>query len=498
MKHYFVQKGGMVFNYKSKEDFKILYDEIFKKDVYHVNLNSDSPVIIDCGSNIGVSVLYFKKKYPNANIIAFEPFEDCYNLLKKNISDNKLTNVKAYKLALGDKVRKVDFFYEKSGSTLGNTADHRWGERVGYEKACVQQVKLSDYIKNKQIDLLKLDVEGKERAVLNDIKKYLKNISSVVMEFHELSGAKKNNTELKWIIKLLIKNGFIVNVREENLVELLKNNNKFQEWLKKYSPKIHIISATKNNSNIKKIEELNRLAWEKNADRFIASEALPSLFPYDNGEYIHLLGDVNSKKILELGCGSGHSMKYLIERGASFVEGVDFSKKQIQIAKKINKEALKKNLAKLRCESLDVDLKTKNFDIVLSVYGFGWSQNPKESLRYIYKYLKPGGFFLWSWDHPLCSITDIKNGRLVISEKYHGLKLLKLDLFGEPVFQYVGSISWWMSAIKETGFIIDSFIEVGYSEINNMGLGDHGGFYGDKKISKIPSSMIWLLRKPKV
>jgi hypothetical protein len=49
------------------------YQEIFEEECYSFNASSSYPFIIDCGSNIGLSIIYFKRQYPNARIIGFEP-----------------------------------------------------------------------------------------------------------------------------------------------------------------------------------------------------------------------------------------------------------------------------------------------------------------------------------------------------------------------------------------------------------------------------------------
>jgi FkbM family methyltransferase len=43
------------------------------------------PVIIDCGGNIGLSVLYFKYLFPNSVITVFEPSPPVFEILKENI-----------------------------------------------------------------------------------------------------------------------------------------------------------------------------------------------------------------------------------------------------------------------------------------------------------------------------------------------------------------------------------------------------------------------------
>lgn len=59
--------------------------EIFLKRVYEVELSAPAPFIIDCGSNIGLSVLYFKGQYADAEIVAFEPDARAFAKLQANI-----------------------------------------------------------------------------------------------------------------------------------------------------------------------------------------------------------------------------------------------------------------------------------------------------------------------------------------------------------------------------------------------------------------------------
>ena len=74
-----------VFDYRS---FAMLFLEVFMKEDYKVKLDREDPNIIDCGSNIGMSILYFKKEYPNAKIWGFEPLPENYNILEENIKQN--------------------------------------------------------------------------------------------------------------------------------------------------------------------------------------------------------------------------------------------------------------------------------------------------------------------------------------------------------------------------------------------------------------------------
>src|SRR3954465_8757227 len=80
--------------YVDSASFRFMYDELFKKEIFSFKAQTDKPYIIDGGANIGLSVIYFKKLYPGAEIVAFEPDRKVYNILEYNINALNLKNVK--------------------------------------------------------------------------------------------------------------------------------------------------------------------------------------------------------------------------------------------------------------------------------------------------------------------------------------------------------------------------------------------------------------------
>ena len=54
------------------------FREVFIKFDYFFKTNIKQPFIVDCGSNIGLSILFFKMIYPHCRIIAFEPDEEAF------------------------------------------------------------------------------------------------------------------------------------------------------------------------------------------------------------------------------------------------------------------------------------------------------------------------------------------------------------------------------------------------------------------------------------
>jgi len=83
-----------------------------------------------------------------------------------------------------------------------------------------------------------------------------------------------------------------------------------------------------------RIPSTNRNAWTHVAPLFCACTALPEYGPLAPTEdELHVLGELEGVRVLELGCGSGHSLRYLADRGASEVWGVDLSPVQLDYAR---------------------------------------------------------------------------------------------------------------------------------------------------------------------
>src|SRR4051812_47861952 len=79
-----------------------LFEEIFIYEVYKFSCSNRLPFIIDCGSNIGMSILYFKLIFPSSKIIGFEPHAATFGLLQHNINANNVQDVSLFNCALSD------------------------------------------------------------------------------------------------------------------------------------------------------------------------------------------------------------------------------------------------------------------------------------------------------------------------------------------------------------------------------------------------------------
>lgn len=179
------------------------YEEIFLSNVYDFHSDKANPLILDCGSNIGLSVLYFKWKYPNARIMAFEPDPKLFKLLEANISSFEARDVELVNAAIWTKEMK-----------LGFEGDHNFSGRIkdtGNANLEVDAVELKPYLKN-DIDFLKIDIEGAETAVLNACKADLGKVKKLFFEYHSFPGEGQSLGELLTIVKNA---GFRYSIKEE-------------------------------------------------------------------------------------------------------------------------------------------------------------------------------------------------------------------------------------------------------------------------------------------
>lgn len=135
---------------------------------------------------------------------------------------------------------------------------------------------------------------------------------------------------------------------------------------------------------------LNKKCWETVAPYFFQVDCLPKYGPYTASEdEIRLFDSIRKKKVLDIGCGSGHSLQYMAEQGAEELWGLDLSSTQIEIANK----TLKDWNPKLVCGAMEEegDIPKGYFDIVYSIYALGWTSDLRKTLELIYSYVKPGG-----------------------------------------------------------------------------------------------------------
>ncbi len=191
-------------SYFNSAEFLHGVKEIFIDEIYKVAL-PENALIIDCGSHIGLSVIYFKKLFPSANIIAFEPDKRNFGLLSKNIEFFSLKNVELRNEAVWINNTPLSF---ASDGNMGSKIEDL--SSIKENATVVTATRLRDIIAGK-IDFLKMDIEGAEYEVLKDIEDKLHLIDHLFLEYH---GSFGQNTQLNELLQMIIAGGFKYYIKE--------------------------------------------------------------------------------------------------------------------------------------------------------------------------------------------------------------------------------------------------------------------------------------------
>jgi len=168
---------GLHLSVPDAASFLSAYKEIFVEEIYAFPFEGDQPVILDLGANIGLSVFFFKKLYPNARIIAFEADPKIFSYLRENMIRNSLADVVLVNKAAWNSETKLQFCSE--GADGGRVSSATDGNLIE-----VDAVDMAQYLEGEKIDVLKIDIEGAEEFVLPACKKYLPNIGRIFVEYH--------------------------------------------------------------------------------------------------------------------------------------------------------------------------------------------------------------------------------------------------------------------------------------------------------------------------
>ena len=236
------QWEGFTFHYRNEAEFELLSREIFDGGEYWFASDKSDPTILDCGSHIGLSVAWFKRRFPKARIIAFEPDPENFRLLQTNVAINGFEGVELLNLAVSSQrgtARLFGDFGVAAPMASAHSLREEWGTQRSEQSILVNTVALADYI-TAPIDYLKLDIEGMETEVMKSINQQLHFIRAVGLEFHGTGGQACADEED--LIRLLRESGFHVSITHKSRSIFPSD---IDAWVKRVQPYISMIKAAR-------------------------------------------------------------------------------------------------------------------------------------------------------------------------------------------------------------------------------------------------------------
>lgn len=181
------RSNGIALAYSRQRDGLGVLREIFSSRVYanYFPFYEDA-AIVDIGAHYGYfSIFASLNAGAEATIIAVEPSQHNYNVLRRNIQDSKVENAYPIRAAVSGQSGEADLF-------LGRHANHSlFREGMGpVETEKVRSLTLDSLLQEQdleEVDFLKLDCEGAEYPILLEAgPALLDRITTISLEFHDL------------------------------------------------------------------------------------------------------------------------------------------------------------------------------------------------------------------------------------------------------------------------------------------------------------------------
>jgi FkbM family methyltransferase len=157
----------------------------------------EKPLIVDLGANIGLASLYFAKNWPKARIIAVEPDERNFRLLKANIEG--MSNIKPIEGAVAS---------ENGAVQIANPHDEAWALRtervnsIGPNSIRAYSMRtLMGFAPEAQPFIAKINIEGFESELFSRDTEWIKSFPIIIVGLHDwmLPGQGSSNKFLRRI-----------------------------------------------------------------------------------------------------------------------------------------------------------------------------------------------------------------------------------------------------------------------------------------------------------
>lgn len=160
---------------------------------------------------------------------------------------------------------------------------------------------------------------------------------------------------------------------------------------------------------------------------------------------LDLVGDVNGKRLLDMGCGLGGHAKEFIKRGATVI-GYDASEEMVRMAREYCDE--KGDFFQATHESVMFEADT--FDVCNASYSINYLKNPEIIFKKVSLWLKPDGIFVFSLPH---SIWLLNRSEQMDYSKSHKIQI-KMKSYDVSIFNQYHPLDVFVQLIHKYGFTL--------------------------------------------
>lgn len=176
-----------------------------------------------------------------------------------------------------------------------------------------------------------------------------------------------------------------------------------------------------------------------------------------------LAPDLSGKAVLDLGCGYGENCAEFKACGAATVLGVDISEKMLAVAKEEHPD-----IEFVRADMSDLSFLKGSYDAVFSSLALHYIENFAALAKDVYEHLNPGGYFIFSQEHPLttapidgASWSRDENGNVLHYNLTDYARLGKRSTrwIVDGVEKYHRTFSEIINSLVDAGFAIEKMLE---------------------------------------
>lgn len=174
-----------------------------------------------------------------------------------------------------------------------------------------------------------------------------------------------------------------------------------------------------------------------------------------------VLPPLGCTEVLDLGCGDGEFLRYCLANGALQGTGVDISRNMLQLAVA---GSYGLDLTFLHRSLEEVVFPPRSFDVVVSSLALHYVADLQSLISRVFSWLRPGGVFAFSVEHPICTAQKIKQGWVPNAvgtglawpvDSYAEEGERQTHWFIDGVLKYHRRISTWVNILIAAGFVID-------------------------------------------